>query len=109
MGIHFSFIGDLDDPAFLWVNPDGAPSSGNLPRRLIPPEPYKSLGVGVSWVLQMIKEGRYDGRQLDWGAWGLKMTGREIRALLVDADTPAAMFSKLDDDKPYVLVAGEDV
>jgi hypothetical protein len=73
------------------------------------PEQFHSLGVGVDFMQRMIKEQRYGARQLDWGAWGLKMTGAEIRELLIDADTAAETFAALDPAKSYILIVAEDV
>jgi len=49
-----------------------------------------------------MRGGAYEGKQLDWGAWGLKMTGIQLRAEL-----GAAVPDGLRDDEVYVLVAGE--
>ena len=106
--MYFSYVGDIDDPDFHWDKPENAPSGGNLPRRVVP-EQFKSLGVGVDFMQRMIKEQRYNARQLDWGAWGLKMTGAELCELLIGADTTAATFAALDPSKSYVLIVAEDV
>jgi hypothetical protein len=106
--MYFSYVGDIDDPDFQWDKPEDAPSGGNLPRRVVP-EQFRSLGVGVGFMQQMVKEQRYEARQLDWGAWGLKMTGAELRELLIDADTNAETFAVLDPAKSYVLIVAEDV
>jgi hypothetical protein len=106
--MYFSYVGDIDDPDFHWDTPEDAPSSGNLPRRVIP-EQFASLGVGVDFMRRMIQEQRYGARQLDWGAWGLKMTGAELRELLIDLDTKAEVFAPLDAAKSYVLIVAEDV
>ena len=110
MGILFSYVGDLDDPDFHWERPGDATGS-NLPRRITPQDRwahFDALRVGLDWVLRMIAEGRYDGRQLDWGAWGLKMTGRELQALLTDPED-AELLAELDPATSYVLVVAEDV
>jgi hypothetical protein len=101
----WSYVGDLDDPQFAWDDPNRAPSSSNLPRRIVPSDTFKTLGVDALWMMQAIKEGRHVGKQLDWGAWGLKMTGAEIRALLPDSNE---ILSVLEPEKPYVLVVFED-
>jgi hypothetical protein len=106
--MYFSYIGDIDDPEFHWDKPADATSGGNLPRRVVP-EAFRSLGVGADFMRRMIKEQRYDARQLDWGAWGLKMTGAELRELLIDADTKADVFAPLDAGKSYILIVAEDV
>jgi hypothetical protein len=106
--MYLSYVGDIDDPDFHWDDAENAPSGGNLPRRILP-EQSQTLGVGVDFMRRMIKEDRYGARQLDWGAWGLKMTGAEIRELLGGADTEAAAFAALDPAKSYVLIVAEDV
>lgn len=106
--MYFSYVGDIDDPEFHWEKPEDAPPGGNLPRRVVPDD-YASLGVGVKFMERMIREQRYGARQLDWGAWGLKMTGAELRELLVDADTKADVFAALDAEKSYVLIVAEGV
>ncbi len=106
--MYFSYIGDIDDPEFHWDKPDDAPSGGNLPRRIVPQQ-FQNLGVGVDFMRQMVKEQRYGARQLDWGAWGLKMTGAELRELLIDAETKAEVLAPLDPEKSYVLIVAEDV
>jgi hypothetical protein len=106
--MYFSYIGDIDDPEFRWDKPEDAPSGGNLPRRVVP-ERFGSLGVGLPFMERMIREQRYDARKLDWGAWGLKMTGAELRALLIDADTKPEVFAALDPEKSYVLIVAEDI
>ena len=107
MTTFFSFVGELDDPTFLWDNPAKAKWSGNLPRRVAPAEAFDSLGVDVRYVWRMIREGRHDGRQLDWGSWGLKMTGAEILAFFADTSANKTL-SLLDKGKPYVLLVAEN-
>jgi hypothetical protein len=107
MTSYFSYVGDIDDPEFHWDNPEDAPQGGNLPRRILPQDVWDGgLGVDVFWMMKAIKEGRYEGKQLDWGAWGLKLTGSQIRALLKNEPE---VLSALDEDKIYVLVAAENV
>lgn len=102
MTAYISYIGDIESPDFSWDNPSHAT---RLPRRVIPPGASDSLGVDVLVVKQAIKEGRYAGKQLDWGAWGLKLTGGEVRALLRNKPE---ILSALDENKLYVLVVAED-
>ena len=98
--MHFSYIGALAGEDFSWDAASGA-SSGKLPPRLVPREKTRDIGVAPDWIWQRIREGN-DGKQLDWGAWGVKMTGAELRATL-----GAAGLEALSDDETYVLVAGE--
>lgn len=117
---YFSYVGDFYDPELQWADPSKAASSSNLPRRIVPKERGVDLGISVSWVIQKAKEGAYEGKQLDWGAWGLKMTGRQIQELVTDPpgqpEAHAAWFSAsvateiaaLTPERFYVLVAGEN-
>ena len=108
--MEFSYVGDIDDPDFSWEAPPDA-TSPRLPRRIAPRDRwahFEALHVGVSWVRRMIEEGRYEGRQLDWGAWGLKMNGHELQAILTHPED-AELVSDLDPTKAYVLVVAEDV
>jgi hypothetical protein len=115
MTSHFSYIGDLDDPEFFWDDPpDEAFRTGNLPRRLIPREKHESLHISAYFVMQLIKDGRYVGRQIDWSAWGMKMTGVQLQEFwnsLSDksADHPviAKAIAELGRDTFYILVVAE--
>lgn len=88
MTVYFSYIGDLDDPDFQWDDPPQSPSASNLPRRLVPADPPR-------------------GRQLDWGAWGMVMTGAALAEMFGAAHRYADAIAALDRDTAYVLVAGE--
>ena len=108
MAVYFSYIGDLDDPAFCWDNPaDATARHGNLPRRLVPVDRYQSIGVGVLWMMEQIASGAREGKQLDWGAWGLRMTAGELVEFFGSDHEYAAAFAVLDAGRDYVLVAGE--
>lgn len=107
MTVYFSYIGDFEGEDFQWDDPSLAKTTSNLPRRLIPTDNFENIGTGAQWAIQQVNAGRYDGRQLDWGAWGLKMTGAELRALFGDDHRYADAIAALTPDKFYVLVAGE--
>ena len=108
MTSYFSYIGDFDDPTFHWDNPVDSPTTSNLPRRVLSDPPF--MGVSTLYMLQLISEGRRDCKQLDWGAWGLKMTGAELREFFISLSRRQEeidSLSVLDPGKTYVLVAGE--
>jgi hypothetical protein len=104
---YFSFIGDLDDPGFFWDNPPDAAWNGNLPRRIVPAEKHLDIGASVFFVTEQIRSGAHEGRRLDWGAWGLKMTGSELAAHFGPDHKYAAAIATLDPARCYVLVAAE--
>ena len=107
MTTYFSYVGAIDDPGFFWDDPNAQPKVGILPRRLVPAKKWDSLSVSIFYVIRLIEEGRHEGKQLDWGAWGLKMTGRELTEFLHHDETHAAAIAALDPDRCYVLVAAE--
>jgi len=120
MTSYFSYIGDLDgnnnngDRKFYWDPPDESYRNYNLPRRLIPAEAYEDLPVSVFYLMRLIEEKQYEGRQIDWGAWALKMTGAELKAFFAQESfkssldgSAAQAIATLDQDKFYVLVVGE--
>jgi hypothetical protein len=103
----FSFIGDPNTPSFQWDDPDGARYRiGNLPDRVLPAK-WQSLGVSTSQLRQLAQSGAYQGRQIDWGAWALKMTCRQLRDFFAADAEMSALMSALEPDRIYLLVAAE--
>ena len=99
----------MDSPGFDFY---GGDYSGNIPNRgkaPFLPEAHKLLEA----LWKMKDNGEYEARQLDWGAWGAKMTKQEL------SDFVEAFYGKdkepevreyiqgLEQDKAYVLVAFE--
>ena len=107
MTVYFSFIGDLDDPTFQWDNPPDSPSASNLPRRLVPADPLEDIGVSALWTLEQAKADPSRAKQLDWGAWGMVMTGAALVEMFGPTHRYAETIAALDPTKRYVLVAGE--
>lgn len=103
---YFSYIGDIDDPALHLSDPAVAPRYSNLPKRLVPKASYENIGVATLYLLQLIETSVHAGKQLDWGAWGLRMTGAELQAFFGPDHRAAAEIAALA-AKHYVLVAGE--
>jgi len=110
----------LNDDSFKW---EGGNWSGNFPRngspRLPVPAPFREL-------MEKIVDGTYEGKQLDWGAFGAKVTKGQIvdfiqefyddKWLRFNADTPHRIEElekvynyvlELDNAGIYVLVALE--
>ncbi|UYO54588.1 hypothetical protein [Rhodopseudomonas palustris] len=109
----FSYIGDPDDPEFSWNPSPDKFNIGNIPRPFQGPGQYEDIGLGVHQAIEMVRAGASDGRQLDWGAWGFKMTGHQVRKLVVGV-WPFGMKATLHDelanlegDRAYIVVVGE--
>ncbi|MFN7779324.1 MAG: hypothetical protein ACK5RK_10670 [Betaproteobacteria bacterium] len=116
MTYYFSYIADAEDPKFQWNEPsDAAYRVGNLPRRVIPAEPHFSLAIGVVGMAKLIESGRYDGKQMDWGAWAIKLTGAQLVAFFEEhpaflgLDTSMESITKLHAERSYIIVAAEGV
>jgi hypothetical protein len=119
MPSHFSYIGEFDNSdsakKFYWDNvPDEIYRTGNLPRRLIPNESHESLPVSAYFVMDLIRQKHYAGRQIDWSAWGLKMSAaglvefwRTYYAQCAEYEAVAQAIGALDQGKCYVLVVAE--
>jgi hypothetical protein len=103
---YFSYIGDLDDPDFHWDDPARAPSAGNLPRRIVPAA-FGSVDVDRLVLREQIETGIREGKRLDWGAWGVKMTGQELAQYFGPDHVYAAEIAALEPERSYVLVCAE--
>ncbi len=120
MTAYRSYIGDMDDPNFEWEPSDDKYRIGNLPRRLLPTESFEQLGIGVLWLMKQIESGALTGRQIDWGAWAVAMTGAEILTFW-DAEMKTSMsratakwearraeLATLDAARMYLIVVAEE-
>ena len=106
----FCYIGDPDDPNFQWDDPeDDKYRIGNTPRRLVPRQIGVRLDFLIEHIWKMVRSGEFDGRQIDWGAWGLKMMGAQIQGLLKADCGFAEEIAALDASKHYVLVGAEGI
>jgi len=113
------YIGYNDD-SFSWDNGNW---SGNIPRNgsagFPVPAPFNVL-------IDKIQAGEYDGKQLDWGSWGAKVSKQQIvdfikeyynddwllrhatlPHLLAELEKVYDFVLKLDNEGIYVLVAIE--
>jgi hypothetical protein len=110
MTYYFSYIGDPEVPPFQWDEPDAARYRiGNLPQRVLPQPRTASLGIAMFEVMRLTEEGVYEGRQIDWGAWALRMTGRQLRDFFADHPENSRLVATLESDRVYLLVAAEGV
>ena len=78
MTIHNVYVGDLADPKFHW---DGGDWNGNVPRPLGPSFP----GAGFRdycRVMDIVRSGRFEGRQTDFGGWVARVTRHQLLDLL---------------------------
>src|SRR5262245_21896472 len=103
----FSFVGDPDTPSFQWDRPDRTRFRiGNLPDRVLP-ETWRSLGVTTSRLWRLVDSGAYQGRQIDWGAWAVMMTGRQLQDFCAADPEKSALVARLEPERVYLLVAAE--
>jgi len=107
MTAYFSYVGSLKGEGFEWDKTPASNTASNLPPRLVPANKLHDIGVSTLWVMGQVDDGHYVGRQLDWGAWGLKMTGAQLCALFGDAHEYAGELAALAAGETYVLVAAE--
>lgn len=73
----WAYVGDLGEGGALdW----GGSYSGNIPTGGRLPD----LNSKAFWrVYRLAEDGAYAGRQLDWGAWGIKVNGPQLREVLI--------------------------
>ena len=60
----------------------GGDDSGNIPSAGTPPD-MEDIRV-YRQIRGLAQEGRYEGRQVDWGAWAIKVNGPELMSVLAD-------------------------
>jgi hypothetical protein len=104
------YLGRLDDPSFSWDEGDW---NGNIPIRRSPFFPLAGLGYAAPFrVIHRIEEGKYDGKQTDWGGWVARVTRMEVIELIRDlhvgnglytSDTSPHLKQELRDLLRYVL------
>lgn len=107
MTVYFSYISDLNDPDFRWDDPPSSASASNLPRRLVPADPLEDIGVSTSWMTNRAEANPQHCKRLDWGAWGMVLTGAALAEMFGSAHRHLDAISALDRDTAFVLVAGE--
>lgn len=112
------YIGYLDSPEngdFKW---EGGDWSGNIPRR-ISPQYFPHAHDTFQKILDLTHSTEWEGKQLDWGAWGVKMHKQELLAFIDDCekrnefecvnynDIRDFVKCELNDDTTYILVGME--
>lgn len=108
----WAYVGDLGkDGALDW----GGDYNGNIPTSGRLPD----LGSDAFWaILGLVRDGAYEGRQVDWGAWAIKVNGPQLRQVLASiygdtlttAPLPApylALADELGPDRFIAFVAAE--
>jgi len=95
----WAYIGDLGkDGALDW----GGDYNGNIPQGGRLPD----LGSNAFWaIFGLARDGAYDGRQLDWGAWAIKVNGPQLRDVLTGIFGEALGASPAA--APYLALADE--
>ena len=112
------YIGHLDSPEngnFKW---EGGDWNGNIPHR-ISPQFFPNAHDAFQKILDWTHSSDWEGKQLDWGAWGIKMRKQDLLAF-IDACEKGNVFEsikydrirdfvkdELNDDTTYVLVGFE--
>jgi hypothetical protein len=92
MPTYYSYIARLDTPGFFWNDiPDEKYRLGNTPGSQIIPQDYGDLGYSPGYIGYWSKKAGFEGKQIDWGAWGMVLRK-----------------SELDDDQTYILVVAEN-
>lgn len=109
MTLTFCYVGDLEDPAFDWDDPESKRfRTGNLPRRIAPVKKGVPLNLSIQTIWTMIREKQFEGRQIDWSGWAVKMTGAQLCELLKNEPCFNTEIVILEPTKVYLLVGAED-
>ena len=122
MASYFSYVGRLDSPGFFWDDiPDVQFRLGNTPARIMPTE-WGGLGFAPGLINRWTKEHGLNGKQIDWGAWGMIVRKSDMEAIWKEQKDPKQrpwqdekewqsiweQIEKLQDDGTYVLVVAEN-
>ncbi|MDB5670313.1 MAG: hypothetical protein JWO25_1272 [Alphaproteobacteria bacterium] len=59
----------------------GGDWNGNIPRSNLLPDLDRDA---YSQIVRLAAAGRHGGRQVDWGAWAIRVTGPELRSFILD-------------------------
>jgi hypothetical protein len=119
MPSYFSYIGKLNSPGFFWNDIPPEANSGNTPARIIPKEFSLGLGFAPGIVSYWSEKAGLEGKQLDWGAWGLLARKSDLEAIWKEAKEERWQDQKewqkfweeiqaLPDGETYVLVVAEN-
>jgi hypothetical protein len=119
---YFSYVAKFDSPGFFWDNiPDENFRTGNTPGpRIIPAEFSEGLGFAPGVVDYWAKKSGLQGKQLDWGGWGIIVSKADMEMIWKTEETDRRwldekewldiwnQIEKLDDGEKYVLVVAEN-
>jgi hypothetical protein len=126
MPSYFSYIAKFDSPDFFWNDiPDDKYRTGNTPGPVIIPQGYpdpSGLGFAPGIVSHWTETGGLEGKQIDWGAWGMIVRKSDLEAIWKEQKDPKErpwqdekewldvwnQIEKLEDDQKYVLVVAEN-
>jgi hypothetical protein len=121
MPSYFSYIAKLDSPGFFWNDPpDEKFRHGNTPEKIIPQGFSLGLGFAPGVVDYWVKKTGLEGKQIDWGAWGMIVrktdlemiwkTEKEDRRWLDEKEWLKIWneIELLQDDEKYLLVVAEN-
>ena len=122
MPMYSSWIGEKDSDDFFWDNiPDQKYRTGNTPGWLVPENRFFGLYYGPGLYKWAMETGRFECRQLDWGAWGVAVSRQECLDLWDQrkpgedgffkmdewASIRAEIDAALEDGKTYVICVAE--
>ncbi len=102
------WISDPDDPDFTWEQGEG--EFDHSPEKL---KGCPAIYHRAMWftIMERIKDGTYQGKQLDWGSWVAKVNKKQIRELCEEVGSVDKEFisfiESLKDDRVYALVIEE--
>ncbi len=120
MPTYFSYIGKLDSPGFFWNDiPEEAGRTGNTPDKIIPKDFSLGLGFAPEAIDYWVKQNGWEGKQLDWGAWGVIVSKGDLEAIWKREKEKKKWTDKewleiweqiemLEDGPKYVLVVAEN-
>ena len=117
---YFSYIGKLDSPGFFWNDiPEEAGRTGNTPDKIIPQDFSLGLGFAPEAIDYWMETNGWEGKQLDWGAWGVIVGKADLEAIWKRQKETKLWTEKewlgiweqiemLEEDQKYVLVVAEN-
>ena len=92
--MRWSYVGALGkDGALDW----GGNDSGNIPATGHYLPDWEDLKL-YRWIKDYAQEGAFEGRQVDWGAWAIKVNGPEMLRVLEEA------YGSTEEVKPKTLL-----
>ncbi|MDR3563321.1 MAG: hypothetical protein P4N59_18065 [Negativicutes bacterium] len=108
MSIFKVYIGDLDDPEFLWDQSRRASQINPAPRPLSPAMPLTDGYLAFSLVCK-IGSGEFEGRQVTSGCWVAKVTRAQIVSFIYEYYIWWQLYHQTDPDGPTPLDECADI